>query len=147
MVKRFAPIFVILAIVVSCSKNKLQTKPIIEVKSMNTEIHVDGTLKIELLFKDKEGDLGEGTLVYVRERLNKKGIPDAQSNDKADSIATQLPDFPKATTGTFEISLPYEFLTEDPFDNDTMVFHIHAIDLAGNSSDTLTTEKVFAIQD
>jgi len=146
MLKRYLPLFLLPALFLSCSKNKLETKPGIELKSMNTDVFPGQTLDISLDFTDKEGDLGGGVLVYKRQRLNIRGIPDAQSNDKADSIATSLPTFPKSTFGNFVITLPYDFLTEDPNDNDTMVFHIYAIDVGGHSSDTITTPMVIEHQ-
>ena len=99
-------------------------------------------LVMTIEYDDKEGDLGGGTITYVRDRLNIIPIQDAASNDKADTIRSQLPEFPKTSTGEMEIRVPGLFLQEDPDRNDTMEFKIYVQDVAGNVSDTITTPIV-----
>lgn len=152
MLKRYLP-FLLLSIVVSCTKDKANTKPSIKFKNINGSEFVPGsTVNIGLQFTDKEGDLGNGTLTYIRDRTNLKPITDPASNDKADSITTTLPDFPKSTTGDLSVLIPYAFLDEDPLPsndsahaslyNDTMVFKIFVTDIQGNSSDTIITPQI-----
>lgn len=137
------PVAVLAVALAACSKGKLETRPRIELKEMNaTEIFPGMELVITIEYEDKEGDLGNGTLTYIRERLNILPIPDAASNDKIDTISSPLPDFPKAVTGEVDVIIPYGFLSEDPFDNDTMQFKIFVTDLGGNVSDTITTPVV-----
>lgn len=55
MLKRYLPFILLVTIIVACSKNKLETKPSIEVKSYNTkEVFPGQDLIINLEFGDKE---------------------------------------------------------------------------------------------
>ena len=143
MLKRYLPFIIVLMVVVSCNKGKLNTKPSIEVKHVNTtDVLPNEQLVISLNYKDKEGDLGGGLITYIRERLNIKPITDPASNDKADTTRSIIPDFPKTTSGEIELKIDNAFMSEDPFDNDTMNFKIFVTDVAGNSSDTLSVGPV-----
>jgi len=143
MVKRYLPVIIVLLVLVACGKNKLNTRPSIEIKNVNTTDVLPGQqLVINLNYKDKEGDLGGGLITYVRERLNIKPIQDPQSNDKADTTRSILPDFPKTTSGEIELKIDGTYMSEDPFENDTMNFKIYVTDVAGNTSDTLTVGPV-----
>lgn len=134
---------VVVSVLAACGKNKLNTKPSIEIKNVNTTDVLPGQqLVINLNFKDKEGDVGSGLLTYVRERLNIKPIQDPASNDKADTTRSILPDFPKTTSGEIELKIDGAFMSEDPFENDTMNFKIYVTDVAGNTSDTLIVGPV-----
>lgn len=143
MLKRYLPYITFAIFIMACDKNKLETRPSIEIKNINTtEVLPGQQLVLMLTYKDKEGDLGGGLLTYVRNRLNIKPIPDAQSNDKADTVPRILPDFPKTTSGDIELKIDQAYMSEDPFENDTMVFNIFVTDIAGNVSDTITTGTV-----
>lgn len=143
MLKRYLPLVVVLLAFVACDKNKLNTRPSIEIKNVNTTDVLPGQqLVINLNYKDKEGDLGNGLITYIRERLNIKPIQDPASNDKADTTRSILPDFPKTTSGEIELKIDGTFMSEDPFENDTMNFKIFVTDVAGNSSDTLVVGPV-----
>ena len=132
-------------IIFACNKDKLQTKPSIKIKDVNaTEIGQDGTLEITMEYGDKEGDLSEGQLTYVRNRTNIKPIPNPLANDKADTVRYPLPKFSDRSRGEIQVSIPYDFMTEDPNDNDTMFFRIAVQDRAGNVSDTIQTGNVIA---
>lgn len=147
MLKRYLPFILIVTVVVACSKDKLQSKPSLKIKGLNTsEVAPGQNLEIKLTYEDKEGDLGTGMITYIRNRLNAKPIPDAASNDKADTITSVLPDFPKTSSGEIDIIIVNGFLSEDPFDNDTMNFKIFVTDVSGNVSDTVITDKVVEIQ-
>jgi hypothetical protein len=153
MLKRCVPFLLLLSVVVSCSKDKLNTKPSLKFKNINgSEFVAASTVNITLDYTDKEGDLGNGTITYIRNRTNLKPITDPASNDKADSITSPLPDFPNTTTGEISLLIPGTFLDEDPLPandsahaslyNDTMVFKIFVRDVQGNASDTVTTPQV-----
>ena len=143
MLKRYLPLIMVLAVFVACDKNKLNTRPSIEIKHVNTTDVLPGQqLVININFKDKEGDVGNGVITYVRERLNIKPIQDPASNDKADTTRSILPDFPKTTSGEIELKIDGTFMSEDPFENDTMNFKIFVTDVGGNTSDTLTVGPV-----
>lgn len=135
--------FVSLVLVFACSKDTLQTKPTIKVKKVNsTEIVPGSLLRVTLEFSDKEGDLGAGELTYVRNRLNLRPVPSAF--DKADTARYPLPEFPNRETGEIDVDIPYDFMDEDPNDNDTMIFRLMVIDRAGNKSDTVNTGQIVA---
>ncbi|MFM9908170.1 MAG: hypothetical protein ACKVOW_02410 [Chitinophagaceae bacterium] len=146
MRKYFIPILV-LFFIVACTKNKYETRPTIKIKEINsTTIIPNSSLVITLEYTDKEGDLGMGQITYFRKRLNIKPIPNPSVNDKADTVNYSLPEFNNETKGLIEVSIPYDFLTEDPNDNDTMLFKIFVKDFKGNKSDTLTTSNIIAKQ-
>lgn len=142
MLKRCLPWFVLAFVVVACNKD-FNTRPSISIRNINaTEIPPGAQLIITLEYTDKEGDLGGGIITYVRNRLNVRPIPDAASNDKTDTVERLLPDFPKTASGDIEIKIDNQFMSEDPFDNDTMVFKFYVKDVEGNVSDTISTGTV-----
>src|ERR1700712_4753647 len=109
MLKRYVPFLAMVALVISCSKDKLSTKPSIEVKSINgTEFTPQQEVLITLSFKDKEGDLGTGTLTYIRNRLN---VFYPVINNLVDSVTYALPEFPKTTSGDIKLTIPAGFLS------------------------------------
>jgi hypothetical protein len=132
-----------LVLVFACGKDTLETKPAIKVKEMNgTQIPPGAILRVTLEFNDKEGDLGAGELTYIRDRQNIRPVPG--TFDKADTARYPLPVFPDRESGDIDVDIPYDFMDEDPNDNDTMVFRFMVIDRAGNKSDTITTAQVVA---
>lgn len=148
MLRKCVPFLLAVVVFAACSKDKLETKPTIELKSLNgTEFVFDPMLGVPDLimtfeFRDKEGDLGGGTVTYIRNRTNADPISNPAANDKIDTVRAPLPNFPKSTTGEFEIKFPGPFLIEDPDDNDTMFFKVLVQDVAGNVSDTVVTPTV-----
>ena len=135
-------------VLTSCDKDKFQTKPTIEIKSISTkEVPAqNGTMNIRLNFTDKEGDLGKGILTYIRIRTNGTPIPNPNNNDKIDTIRTPVPDFPSKNNGELDVLFDYNFMDEDPFRNDTMYFKFTVQDRGGNNSDTISTPLVVARQ-
>ncbi|MEO8582908.1 MAG: hypothetical protein ABI415_03870 [Flavitalea sp.] len=143
MLKRYLPFLVLVVLVISCSKDKLSTKPSIAIKSINgTEFTLLQDVVITLTFKDKEGDLGNGSLTYLRNRLN---VYYPVINDLADSVGYALPEFPKTTSGEIKVIIPSGFLSENPQFNDTVNFKIFVKDVAGNVSDTVTTPTLISV--
>ncbi|HEX6193149.1 MAG TPA: hypothetical protein VFZ42_12330 [Chitinophagaceae bacterium] len=135
-------------VLTSCGKDKFQTKPTLEIKSISTkEVPVpNGTMTIRLTFTDKEGDLGNGTLTYIRIRTNGIPISDPNNNDKIDTIRTPVPNFPSKNTGEMDVFFDYNFLNEDPIRNDTMYFKFSVEDRGGNTSDTISSPLIVARQ-
>jgi hypothetical protein len=149
MLKRYLPFLLLAVIVVACTKGKLESRPSIKLKKLNgTEFVLDSTtffipdLVMTVTYEDKEGDLGNGVITYIRNRLNVKPIENPASNDKTDTIRSQIPDFPKTSTGDIDIIFPGSFLIEDPRENDTMNFKIFVQDVAGHVSDTIITPVI-----
>jgi len=141
-------IFLIFA--TACSKGKFETKPQLKFKSKNTDVvAVNGNLKINIEYTDKEGDVNDSLLV-VRERLNKRG-PLVLSPSPY-----KIPVFPNTTKGEFEIDFAYQLGLifgipalripgSNPAQNeqDTLVLKFVARDAAGNKSDTLTVTNIY----
>jgi hypothetical protein len=132
----------------ACNKDKFQTKPRIEIAGYNSkEIVPNDFLRLRINFFDKEGDLGDGTMTYIRVRTNSTPIPNPGANDKIDTIDNRaIPAFTPKSTGELNLAIDYGFLDEDPGRNDTMFFKIMVIDKAGNASDTISTELITARQ-
>ena len=135
----------------SCGKDKFETKPQLEYLSRNTEVvEVSQPLRLNIEFRDKEGDVSD-TLFIVRQRLNKKGTVQLPASFYL------IPDFPKTDKGEFEITLDYSqhltsALTAIPIPGsgnpskkevDTLRIKIVARDLGGNKSDTLVVDNVY----
>jgi hypothetical protein len=141
-------LFAVTVLLIACDKDKFQTKPKIEIKSLSTkEIPApNGVMTLRLEFTDKEGDLGNGGLTYIRIRTNSTPIPNPGNNDKIDTIRTFIPNFPAKNKGELDITFDYNFLDEDPGRNDSMYFKISVQDLAGNNSDTISTPIIVARQ-
>jgi hypothetical protein len=141
-------IFSLLAVgVLSCSKDSFETKPSLEYKSSNTDIvPLGGTLRVELTYTDKEGDLD--SVFLIRERLNKKR-PVVMPAFKAPELS--LPkDFTGATKADLVFILDYyKWLTVGlgleaipvpgsggKSEPDTMRYRFVIKDKAKNTSDT-----------
>ncbi len=126
-----------------CGKDKLETRPSIKFKSVNsTEIFRGMRLEVFLEFSDKEGDLSLGEVVYFRDRLNLK--PPPPLTDKADTVFYSLAEFPVRSTGEIQVNIPYDFMDEDLNDDDTMMFRFSVKDAMGNVSDTIDSPIVIA---
>jgi hypothetical protein len=138
--------FLILSL--ACNKDKFQTKPSIKVKSITNQVADPGTdVQVTLTYTDKEGDLGNGELMYIVHRLNIKPIPGGGAGiDQPDTIRYTLPEFPDKSKGEIQVRIPYDFLNEDLNDNDTLQLKMAVRDMAGNASDTLQTETIIARQ-
>src|SRR5215471_13659895 len=83
---------IVCLLVLACSKGKLTTTPKLELKSVSPKIvPVNGTLRVEINVKDKEGDISD--TFYVRKiRLNKRVVATLR-----DSFFYQVPDVPAKT--------------------------------------------------
>lgn len=136
----FATILIVF-VVFACNKDKFQTKPRIEIKDYNSkEIHENQSLVIRMNYFDKEGDLGQAPITGIINRINL--LPVSPGLDKADTIRSALPVFPDKDNGEISFRLEYGFLKESIIENDTLVFKFTVTDRAGNSSDTITSDKV-----
>jgi hypothetical protein len=138
------------AAVVSCGKDKFETKPQIKVKSISTkEVTRTRPLNVILEFTDKEGDVSD-SLFIIRQRLN------SSNPVTLGALPYKIPTFPKSMEGEFEINFDYDrdlTLNLEPIripgsnpsrnEADTMRLKIVARDIAGNSSDTLILEDIF----
>jgi len=129
-------------IVFACGKDKFETKPLIEVRSISSkELPQNGVLTIKLDFFDKEGDLGNGDFFAAKLRLNQLPLG-TSSPDLVDTFYYTLPDFQPRDKGEISLQLDYNRLKESINENDTIMFRLAVTDAAGNKSDTINTEPI-----
>ena len=129
-------------IIFACSKDKFETKPLIEVRSISTkELVQNQTLSIRLDYFDKEGDLGTGSFFAAKLRLNALPLGTGHP-DLVDSFYYTLPEFPNRDKGEITLQLEYDRLKESLSENDTVMFRLAVMDKAGNKSDTISTDPI-----
>ena len=140
-------------LIFACSKDKVETKPKIEVKSASPKVVPQNeNMLVNLEFTDKEGDLDA---VYIwKVRLNKLVRPTIR-----DSISPRaVPEFPKNQKGELELNLEYQAHLisaqsprRDPITNrlepDTLNFKFVVKDKAGNVSDTAFLKNIVILRD
>lgn len=128
----------------SCNKNGYTTKPQLKITSINTLIHPGETLTVVLTYTSKKGDLGGGTFVAIRNRLNQDPLLGTAVN--VDTVTGPIPNFPDKPSAEFDFTEDWAtYLHQSDAENDTIVFKFAAIDRAGNSSDTITTPKIVVL--
>jgi hypothetical protein len=131
----------VLIIAVSCKKNSYTTKPQISIKEITSTVDSGGNLNVTFKFTDKEGDLGGGSIISLRTRLNQ----DPVTNPTADTVGNPIPSFPNYTMGEFDWTLQYQNLNESIHENDTIYFRYVVTDRAGNTSDTLKSPNIVVL--
>lgn len=137
-------IFSLALLFIACGKDKFETKPKLEIKDYSSkEVFKGEVLTIRMNYFDKEGDLNGAAVIGILRRTNIIPLPTAQ--DKVDTFRNNLPDFPSKDNGEISFQLPYEFLKESQTENDTLIFRFAVEDLAGNKSDTVTSDQVVII--
>jgi hypothetical protein len=139
-----------LLLFVACSKDKFETKPSIEIKSINpTQVSAfSGSYsEITLQFTDKQGDLDSVFLYKVW--LNSRG-----RSPQFPILPFPLPPFPEKNKGEIKLTLDAALtLVAAPNPSpqpdapngkqpDTIIFKIIVKDRGGNVSDTATTEPL-----
>lgn len=129
--------------VISCGKDKFQTKPRIEFKDYDKVIGPGGTLTVRLNFFDKEGDLNQGSILAMKVRLN-QFPPISPIEFKADTFTYTIPDFPPKNNGEITFQAGYGDLDESQTKSDTIRFKFAVTDRAGNTSDTITSDVIVA---
>ena len=135
------PVLTLLLAIAGCSKSNNSSKPTLSIKSINTQVPVNGSLDVILNFQSKSSNLSEGTFVAIRNRLNQQALTNGSSSP--DTVTGPIPQFPNQQKGQFEFSLDWaNYLHQSDTENDTIVFKFAAIDKAGNSSDTITSPKI-----
>lgn len=146
-------VFMFVLISSACNKDKITTKPQLELKSKNTDVvQINQDLRVVLKFTDKEGD-ADDSLFVVRQRLNKKGALTMPPSNYT------IPKYPTFTNGEFEVTLTYQFGLifglspiripgTNPSQNepDTLNLKFVVRDMAGNKSDTLTLSNIIVIR-
>jgi hypothetical protein len=140
-------IFLAVAVITSCQKDKFTTKPQLKIKSINsTDISGSETLEITLTITDKEGD-------YSNFLAIKKTVPGCPSSDYIDSSAKfSIPQSfidTKKKEADIIITLDKNnrgantcFVSGGGVKIDTTVFSFWTRDRAGNNSDTVYTKPI-----
>ncbi|MBC8034610.1 MAG: hypothetical protein H7Y03_10720 [Chitinophagaceae bacterium] len=139
---------IIVLIVIACSKDKFQTKPSLTLKSISGKtIPAGSDMRIELDYTDKEGDIVQDTIQFIKNRNNQRKVA-----TKVDTLYFLLPDFPKRSSGVFEVNLSYETflkaainapsLPGGRFESDSLTFKFILKDNASNVSDTLVINDI-----
>jgi hypothetical protein len=145
---------IVIIAIISCGKDRFQTKPQLKFKSRNTDIvALNSDLRLNIEFTDKEGDVTDSVLI-VRQRLNVR-FPETKPANPY-----KIPTFPKTDKGEFEITMRYQFdlvtgfIAHDALgaspqrkEIDTLRLKIVARDKAGNKSDTLVIDNVYVCRD
>ncbi len=154
IMKQSLIIFIGFAFLISCDKDKFETKPKLTFKSVNaTTITKGGDLKFELTATDKEGDLTDSLFVI---RLNRNCT-------KKDTTKFQyiLPKFP--TSGNLEIPIQVNYsyqsqgsnyppitpsfsCTSGSPRNDSCTFKFIIRDKAGNVSDSVLSPEIVLLR-
>jgi hypothetical protein len=148
-------VFVVVCLVIlACSKGKLTTTPKLELKSVSTKVvPINGTLRVEIRVKDKEGDISD--TFYVRKiRLNKRVVATLR-----DSFYYQVPEVPSKTfKSEFQIDMDYQTILSAisppiiPGSNppqrepDTLMLKFALKDKANHISDTLVIPDIIVIR-
>jgi hypothetical protein len=142
--KKFIPLL-FSVVLLSCDKDKFETKPQIEIDSYNTkELPAGADLIINLKFTDKEGDLGQGQFTYIPVRLNKRGLPPSVPNYTP--VDLSIPEFSDHNKGEFELKLEWKNLHKSDRENDTINLKFVAVDREGNSSDTIQSDQLVILR-
>jgi hypothetical protein len=128
----------------ACEKDKFQTKPQIEIKSLAPDVvPIGGTLTVSLEFTDKEGDVDDSVTV-IRTRVNQRDFSATPF-----PIRYKIPAFPDKTKGQIDINMawataltlqnpPLRIPGQNINEPDTLSLKFFVKDAKGNISDTAT---------
>jgi hypothetical protein len=147
--KRILSFCLVVAVAIGCNKDKFETKPHIKIKSTSSDIvPVNGILRVNLEFTDKEGDVAN-IITIKKDRLNQRAVATLR-----DSFNLNIPEFPNTDRGEIELDLEYQnhlisaqnppSQIGDPNKNeaDTLVLKFVLQDKAGNKSDTASANVI-----
>lgn len=136
----------------ACSKDKVETKPHLSLKSANPKVvPLNGDMIVNMDFTDQEGDL-DGVYMW-KVRTNKIKLTTVR-----DSVFLAIPEFPKNNTGLLELLLEYQrhlvsanAPRRDPITNklesDSLNMKFVLKDKEGNASDTVFLNNVVVLRD
>ncbi len=148
MKKLILTVLVIAAVGVACQKDKFNTKPTLEFKTVNSTVIGPGQqLIITLRYTDKEGDIQNK--IYLQKQVK---------DCIRDTIGTNLAipgNVPEKTNSEGDIVISYSYspdLTYPPIGepscpgNDTCIYRFVLQDKAGNVSDTVSTPQIVILK-
>ncbi|MET0244710.1 MAG: hypothetical protein ABW174_14625 [Flavitalea sp.] len=147
---RYIPCFLILCTILAaaCSKDKVETKPSLSVKSLSSNVvPINSDLSVTLEFTDKEADLSS---IFVQKiRQNRRTTATIR-----DTFSLNIADFPKKTNGELEIRLFYQLqllsaaaAPSNPnsptgYESDSLIIRFALRDKAEHVSDTVSTSMI-----
>jgi hypothetical protein len=133
--------FLLLAL--ACTKNNNGGKPSISIENITTTVDSFSNMVVNLKFHTSGATLSGGSFSSLRMRLN-ENPPTNESG--SDTITNPIPSFPNEEQGELNYVLPYVgYLSTGSPENDTLVFKFWAIDVAGHSSDTISSPKIIIL--
>ncbi len=144
--KGFLSILIISFILITaCGKDKFETKPTLEIKSVNSKnLGFNQDLIVNLEFRDKEGDV-DSVLFVIRERVNRLGRKTLSNN-------YAVPNFPNKNKGEIQVTLDHSTQLIATFSTislpggkvqpDTMNIKFVLKDRKDNKSDTVVVDNV-----
>lgn len=140
-----ASIFIVLFYFISCTKDSINTKPSLKLKSFNPEVVLVGdSARVLLDFTDKEGDLD--TMYILKKRQNKR-----TTTTIGDSLYYAIADIDKNQTGTIDLYLKYSLhlisainapVVGGVRESDSLIFKFWLKDKAKNVSDTCVSSLI-----
>ena len=147
--KKLILFFSLSAVVLSCGKDKFETKPTLEVIETSSDyVPKQSDLRVRLEYTDKEGDVSD-SVILLRQRMNLKNT--VISNP----IKYSIPTHPEITKAEIEVILEYvNGLTfgfpaitipgtnPTKYEPDTMQLKFVVRDAQGNKSDTATAHVI-----
>jgi len=139
-----------LVILVACSKDNIETKPAISIKSIApSRVPTGVPLEINLSFTDKQGDID--SLFIQKIRVNQWEVPTVELTN---NLIYEIPEFPEKNKGEIRVTIQYAtalVAAQDPpaqpdapngKEPDSLVFKFVLMDRAKNLSDTLTSDLI-----
>jgi hypothetical protein len=127
-----------------CSKSGNGGRPSISMGSITSVVPVGGSMQATIKFTQSNGLLSQGLFIAIRSRLNQDSLP--PSDVGADTLKSQIPEFPDKNEGEFQYTLDYSYLHQSDAENDTINFKFAVIDRGGNKSDTISSGTVVVLK-
>lgn len=137
-------------LLISCGKDKFDTRPSLEFKSASvtevipaTPVDLTPNLVLSFEFTDKEGDLADA-VIGVR-----KVVSNCEMSGFEDLVSYKIPaELPETSNlrGTVDLIFPYFKINPlcptyplDEYQGDSAIFYVWVTDHAGNVSDTVSS--------
>ncbi len=129
---------------ISCSKDKFQSKPQLELKSVSsTIVPVGGGLQVIMRLTDQEGDFSD--VIWVQ-----KVTTQCPGSNFIDSLLYRIPsDVPRSTNFDGDVMVTFAYalgLQPQCTKPDTAVFSFWMKDAANNVSDTVNTPPIIILR-
>ncbi len=142
--KTYLIIGILLLTVISCGKDKIETRPRLTLKSVSSTTIPNGSdLQVKMRLTDKQGDFYD--TIWVQKITTR-----CPSSNFADSLLYRVPeDVPRTNNFDGELIVTFQYavaLQPRCPRSDTAVFSIWMKDKEGNKSDTVRTEPIIILR-